>query len=173
MTTQRRDAALDTARHLALARWENEGGSGLAGPALGSISGDGADGPPHRNPDHTGNNTMQIQVSTDENIEGREAMAAGVEAVVTATLSHFSQHLTRVEVHISDENADKPGQRDKRCMMEARPTHQQPLAVTHEAPTVDEACAGAVKKLRSLLETHFGRLHDVKGAASIRDNENR
>lgn len=116
---------------------------------------------------------MQIQVNTDKNIEGREAMAAGVEVVVTATLSQFSEHLTRVEVHISDANAGKSGQRDKRCMMEARPTHQQPVAVTHEAATVDEACGGAAKKLRSLLETHFGKLHDVKGAASIRDNENR
>lgn len=85
----------------------------------------------------------------------------------------FSDHLTRIEVHISDENAGKSGQRDKRCMMEARPAHQKPVAVTHEAATVDEACAGAAKKLRSLLETHFGKLHDVKGAASIRDNEHR
>ena len=116
---------------------------------------------------------MQIQVNTDQNIAGLEAMAAGVEAMVTATLAHFSEHLTRVEVHISDENADKSGRRDKRCMMEARPTHQQPVAVTQVAATVDEACAGAAKKLRSLLETHFGKLHDVKGAASIRDNEHR
>ena len=116
---------------------------------------------------------MQIQVNTDENIEGRETMAAGVEAVVTATLGHLSEHLTRVEVHISDENAGKSGQRDKRCVMEARSTHQKPVAVTHEAATVDEACAGAARKLRSLLETHFGKLHDVKGAASIRDNKHR
>jgi hypothetical protein len=116
---------------------------------------------------------VHIQVNTDENIEGRDALIAGVEAVVTATLGQFSEHLTRIEVHIRDENAGKPGPRDKRCMMEARPTHQKPVAVTHEAATVDEACAGAAKKLRSLLVTHFGRLHDVKGAASIRDNENR
>lgn len=116
---------------------------------------------------------MQIQVNTDENIEGREAMAASVEAMVLATLGHVTEHLTRVEVHISDENAGKSGQHDKRCMMEARPTHQKPVAVTNEAPTVEEACAGAAKKLRSLLETQFGKLHDVKGAASIRDNDHR
>jgi hypothetical protein len=114
---------------------------------------------------------MQFQVNTDHNIEGREALAARVEAVVTAALVPFSAHLTRVEVHISDENARKSGQRDKRCMIEARPENQKPVAVTHEAPSVDEACTGAAKKLRSLLKTHFGKLHDVKGAASIRDNE--
>jgi len=116
---------------------------------------------------------MQIKVNTDDHIDGREAMAAGVEAVVTATLAQFGEQLTRVEVHISDENAGKAGQRDKRCVMEARPMHQPPVAVSHEAATVDEACIGAAKKLRRLLESHFGKLHDVKGAASIRDNEHR
>jgi len=46
---------------------------------------------------------MQIQVNTDDNIEGRDAMTAGVEAVVTAALGRFGDQLTRVEVHISDE----------------------------------------------------------------------
>jgi hypothetical protein len=116
---------------------------------------------------------MQIQVNNDENVEVREAMADGIEGVVKATLAQFSEHLTRVEVHISDENDGKAGLRDKRCMMEARPAHQKPVAATHEAATVDEACIGAAKKLRSLLESQLGRLHDVKGAASIRDNEHR
>jgi len=58
-------------------------------------------------------------------------------------------------------------------MMEARPTNQKPVAVTHEAATVDEACAGAAKKLRSLLDTQFGKQNDVKGAASIRDTDHR
>lgn len=116
---------------------------------------------------------VKIQVNTDENIEGREAMAASIEAMVSTTLAQFSDHLTRVEVHISDEKAGKRGKRDKRCMMEARPEHQKPMAVTHDAANVHEACIGAAKKLRSLLESHLGKLHDVKGAASIRDNENR
>jgi regulator of PEP synthase PpsR (kinase-PPPase family) len=116
---------------------------------------------------------MQFQFNTDENIEGREAMAAYLEAVVTGALAQFSDQLTRIEVHISDENAAKPGQHDKRCMIEARPENQKPLAVTYEASSVDAACAGAAKKMHSLLETHFGKLNHVKGAASIRDNENR
>jgi len=116
---------------------------------------------------------MKVQVNTDENIEGREVMVAEVEAVVTKMLAQFSEHLSRVEVHISDENAGKGGQRDKRCIIEARPLHQKPVSVTHEGASVDDACHGAAKKMRSLLESHFGKLHEVKGAASIRDNENR
>jgi len=75
---------------------------------------------------------MQIQVNTDNHIEGREALAAEVEATVAKALSHFSAHVTRVEVHLSDENGAKHGQHDKRCMMEARVEGRRPTAVTCE-----------------------------------------
>jgi len=50
---------------------------------------------------------MQVQINTDHNIEGREALAAYVSGVVEAALSRISDHITRVEVHLSDENSDK------------------------------------------------------------------
>ena len=52
---------------------------------------------------------MQIQVNTDDNVEGREALARRVEAEVSQTLSHFSDQVTRVEVHLSDEDSEKSG----------------------------------------------------------------
>ncbi len=116
---------------------------------------------------------MQIQVNTDDNIEGRERLIGRVEAEVGATLARFSDQVTRVEVHLGDENAGKSGGADKRCRMEARPSGQQPVAVTHHAATLEEAYEGAAKKLRNLLESRFGRQHDHKGTASIRDNEQR
>jgi len=102
---------------------------------------------------------MQIQVNTDRNVEGREALAAQVEAMVTKSMSHFSGHVTRVEVHLSDENGDKHGQNDKRCMMEARVEGRQPTAVTCEAATLTQAVAGAADKLKSVLESTLDRLH--------------
>lgn len=103
---------------------------------------------------------MQIQVNTDKNIEGREELAAEVEATVSKSLSHFRTHITRVEVHLSDENAGKSGQYDKRCMMEVRLEGRQPTAVTCEAATVAQAVAGAADKLKSSLESTLGRLHE-------------
>jgi len=103
---------------------------------------------------------MQIQVNTDKNIEGHEELAAQVEATVTRSLSRFSAHITRVEVHLSDENGDKSGQNDKRCVMEARLEGRQPTAVTCEAPTVAQAVAGAADKLKSSLESTLERLHE-------------
>lgn len=63
------------------------------------------------------------------------------------------------------------GGADKRCMMEARPAGQQPVAVTNHGSTVDEAVSGALRKLGSLLESRFGRLDLRKGGATVRRAE--
>jgi ribosome-associated translation inhibitor RaiA len=105
---------------------------------------------------------MQIQVNTDHNIECHEALVTQVRTVVESTLSRFSDHITRVEVHLSDENGHKSGQNDKRCMMEARLEGRQPIAVTHEAATLEQAVDGASHKLARLIESTVGRLHEQK-----------
>ncbi|MEO5988435.1 MAG: HPF/RaiA family ribosome-associated protein [Candidatus Eisenbacteria bacterium] len=103
---------------------------------------------------------MQIQINTDHNITGHETMAARVRGVVEGALSGVRERISRVEVHLSDENAAKRGTMDKRCMLEARLEGMQPVAVTHNAATVDEAVNGAADKLARLLEHSLGRLHD-------------
>ena len=102
---------------------------------------------------------MKIQVNTDHNIHGHEATIEQVEATVETALGHLSEHITRVEVHLTDENAKKGGSTDKRCMMEARLEKHQPIAVTEEAATLDEAVEGAAHKLKRLLDHTLGRLN--------------
>jgi hypothetical protein len=114
---------------------------------------------------------MQIQVNSDKNVDGREELVRQVEADVDAALSRFSDHLTRVEVHLGDESAGRSSGADMRCTMEARPAGQQPVAVTHHADTLDEAWRGAAQKLQKLLATKFGRLDNRKGRATIRRGE--
>jgi ribosome-associated translation inhibitor RaiA len=111
---------------------------------------------------------MQIQVNTDDNVAGREELARRVETEVLSALRRFSGHITRVEVHLSDENAEKGGANDKRCLMEARPKGLKPLAVSHQGATLEEAFTGAAKKLQAALESMLGRSNDHKGGASIR-----
>ncbi len=104
---------------------------------------------------------MQIQINTDRNIEGHEALATQVSDVVESALSRFSDHITRVEVHLSDENsAKKGGNDDIRCLMEARLEGRQPSAVTHQAATVDQAVDGAAEKLTRMIESTLGQLRD-------------
>ena len=105
---------------------------------------------------------MQIQINTDHNIEGHEALTARVSSVVESALSLVSDHITRVEVHLSDENSAKGGQHDKRCLMEARLEGRQPIAVTHQAATLDEAVDGAADKLARSIDSDLGRMRDQR-----------
>jgi hypothetical protein len=68
-----------------------------------------------------------------------------------------------VEVHVGDENSDKKGGHDEmRCVMEARIEGRQPIAVTHQAASLDQAVDGAADKLNRLIESTIGRLRDHK-----------
>jgi ribosome-associated translation inhibitor RaiA len=110
---------------------------------------------------------VQIQVHTDKNVKVSDGMVQHVEDQVETALSHFRDQITRVEVHLSDENG-RAGDADKRCMMEARPAGKQPVAVTHHAASVGEAYSGAAHKLKTVIESRYGRAKDHKGAESIR-----
>lgn len=105
---------------------------------------------------------MQVQINSDHNIEGHETLAAQVSGAVESALDRISEHITRVEVHLSDENSHKSGQNDKRCVMEARLEGRQPIAVTHQAVTLDQAVDGAADKLTRKIESILGRLRDHK-----------
>lgn len=41
-------------------------------------------------------------------------------SLISEVLSRFSQQIKRVEVHFSDEDGNKGGINDKRCMVETR-----------------------------------------------------
>jgi len=101
---------------------------------------------------------MQIQINTDHNIDGNERLAAHITGVVEDTLSRFGDRITRVEVHLADENGGGPGVPEKRCTMEARLQHRQPTAVTKHAASLDEAIQGAAHKLKKALDSTLGRL---------------
>lgn len=100
---------------------------------------------------------MTIQINTDKNLNVHEAFAAELDNLLSEELDRFSEHITRLEVHLSDENSSKKGQDDKRCMLEARLEGKQPIAVTDLADTYESAVDGAIQKLKSSLETIVGR----------------
>jgi ribosome-associated translation inhibitor RaiA len=101
---------------------------------------------------------MQIQINTGPNINANEGLIGEISGVVEGALSRFSDHITRVEVHLSDQNSDKKvGHEDMRCMLEARLAGVQPIAVTHQATSLDLAVSGAAGKLARLIERAIGR----------------
>ncbi len=100
---------------------------------------------------------MKIQVNTDAHIDGHELLAEGITRTVSHVLKRFQDHVTRVEVHLSDLNGDKGGPPDKRCVMEARLEGRQPVAATDVAGSLDQAVRGAVEKLSRLIDSQLGR----------------
>lgn len=103
---------------------------------------------------------MQIQVNTGNGVENTEALQRWASEHLTETLDRFQQDITRIEVQLSDENSGKAGNADRRCMMEARLAHHQPVAVNHHAETQDEAFRGAARKLLHALDHTLGKLRD-------------
>ena len=61
---------------------------------------------------------MQIQVHSDNHIEGSTRLIDWVSATARSQLERFEEDLTRIVVHLHDDNADKAGADDKRCLIE-------------------------------------------------------
>ena len=101
--------------------------------------------------------SMQFQFNSDSSVMGTENVAERIEAAVRQKLARFEERLTRVEVHVSDENAAKGGADDKTCMIEARPRGGKPIGVTEHASKVDDAARKAANTMAQRLERHFGK----------------
>ena len=112
---------------------------------------------------------MLVQVNTDRHIVGHARLVTEIQETIGAALARFAPQVTRIEVHLTDENADKTVGDDKRCVLEARLGGMKPVAVTHDAPSVVEAVDGALDRLTSLLDSELGKLREKKGRPSYGD----
>jgi hypothetical protein len=99
---------------------------------------------------------MHVQVNTD-GAGDHATLAIEAETALNSSLARFGERITRVEVHLSDENAHKSGVADKRCLMEARIAGRAPLAVSNNATAFGPAIHGAVEKLERALDKALGR----------------
>jgi hypothetical protein len=106
-------------------------------------------------------NTMQVLLNTDHPVADFDTLSTHVSAVVDEALMHHRDHITRVEVHLGDENGSKTGPGDKRCMMEARLDGRPPIAVTQHADSVEAAVHSTVRSLAKAIEHALGRAADA------------
>lgn len=101
---------------------------------------------------------MQIQINY-AGPAASEALNAHIESSVQHAIGHFSDRVTRVEVHVRDLNSPKKaGPNDKRCLMEARPAHADPIAVEDEGDDYHTVVSGAADKLERAVRKHFEKL---------------
>ena len=102
---------------------------------------------------------MQVQIQTDHNIEGHETLADQVRGVMEDALSRVSDCITSVDVYLSNQNSEQEDGNDSlRCLIEAHLEGLQPIAVTDQAATLDQAVDGAADKLARLIDHTLGRL---------------
>lgn len=101
---------------------------------------------------------MRIQINTDNTIQGGSDVERFVRGVLDSKLGAVSSSITRIEVHLQDQNAQKSGPDDKRCMVEARLEGRAPVSAVHTADTINSAVTGAVDKLRNVLDSEIGKL---------------
>jgi ribosome-associated translation inhibitor RaiA len=103
---------------------------------------------------------MQININTDKSIERHQGLDDHVESVLQAAVGRFGEHITRVEVHLSDDNSQKSVDGGNRCLLEARVTGYQPIAVSDHSIHLHMAITGAAEKLKRAVDSALGRLHD-------------
>jgi ribosome-associated translation inhibitor RaiA len=96
---------------------------------------------------------MIIQINSDNNITVHPKFEAELDELLTTKLSRFVDHITRIEVHFSDENGQKGGGNDKKCKLEARMEGRQPIVVTDINDTLGQSASGAIEKMKAALTT--------------------
>lgn len=101
---------------------------------------------------------MNIQINSDNNITTNETFTEFAKTTISEKLKRFDDHITRVEVHFNDENGQKTGGNDIRCLLEARIEGRQPVAVTDHADSKETALKGAIHKLVNSLDTIVDKL---------------
>jgi ribosome-associated translation inhibitor RaiA len=105
---------------------------------------------------------MKIQINADSHIERKESLATHIMGTVKKIVGNNSDHVSRIEVHLSDQNSNKHGETEKRCLMEARLEGIQPIAVSSHAVTLDQAIEGATKKLGKKINSTLERQRDQR-----------
>lgn len=112
---------------------------------------------------------MQIQVNSSNQIDGSIRLEEWVRSTLESSLERYEDDLTRIEVHLRDDNGTKPGPHDKRCQMEARPKGHQPISVSHTATSLEQAVEGATTKLDHALDHLFGKLRSKRVVLEVNE----
>lgn len=101
---------------------------------------------------------MIIQVNTDNHIQGKEELNNYISNLFKEKLQRFDNHLTRVEVHLSDENAGKSGADDKKCNIEARLDGIEPIFASAISDDISKAIHEGLQKIKRGIEHHLDKV---------------
>lgn len=102
---------------------------------------------------------MLIQFRSN-NIPVTEELEEKLSGYIQKSLKRFSDRITRIEVHLEDENSGKGGKDDKRCSMEVRPGNLDPIIVTSKSDNIIKAVREAADKSKASLDKAIERLNN-------------
>jgi ribosome-associated translation inhibitor RaiA len=98
---------------------------------------------------------MKVQVHSDINIEGSDALTRTVDTAIHAALDRYSHRIPRAEVRLSaDDDSNRNRPEGSRCDLEVQPAGME-LVVTGTADTPERACHDAARKMQRLLARTF------------------
>ena len=103
---------------------------------------------------------MQIEVTTDNHVEGSDRLSTHVQSVIEDALGRFGDRVTWVEVHLGDENSHKTG--GVYCGIHAKLAGAETFNVNAESGNVNQALDAATDKLIKVIDRTLGRREDPK-----------
>lgn len=103
---------------------------------------------------------MQILFNTDKTISGDERTQAYYTAQIVEELKRYETLITRIDVHLSDENGKKEGLNDIICLLETKLEGKKTITVSCQTDTVELAVLGALEKLKRSIEKILDRSQD-------------
>ena len=103
---------------------------------------------------------MTIQINTDKTLTGEKRSSDFFISQITEALQRFESHITRIEVHLKDENGKKDEFNNISCLIEARLEGKQPIAITNQADTINLALTGAIDKIKNSIESILGKIQN-------------
>lgn len=101
---------------------------------------------------------MTIQFNTDKTIGGTQRQQDYFKTQIAEELERFASHITRIEVHLKDENGHKDGPDDISCTLEARLQGKQPMVVHSKGDNLEKAISASIDKMTSSLDKVVGKM---------------
>ncbi len=105
---------------------------------------------------------MQILVNSGNNVDSDQSLIEQVQSEVAHAVRWFEDRITRVQVHLTDENSEKGGANDKKCVMEAHVSGRDPYAVSTHAGTIHDAYTEAAGKLQRSIKSDLDRIDEKR-----------
>ncbi len=101
---------------------------------------------------------MTIEINTEKNFSEQKSFGKNIKELLAVDLLPFQEQITKIEIHFSDQNGNKNGMTDKKCLLEAHLKTIQPIVVTDKSSSYDLALIGATDKLKTTIESIFGKV---------------